>query len=327
MSFIANDAPRGSAGRFRVLAAGKSEIAASVHIRALILSRNRLRGSWCVDASGMRYNRVFAADDRREDLTKSLVENWSNGDWAWMFCREHPDYDRDYRRSRAWKARYLRHRSGATFVRLRRLCPHAGKYGLSFLPAPQIEPSSKTIPWRADVFQPTLFAGAQACCGKRCDPDFDLSAMTSGRAFVVIGPDGQMLHLRNGTREAAVANTGRSVLFGPVRMAFTIDVLAQFASASRAIRLLKSLMIGRQASATPRLSKTTIARRLRSVRAMHAIKQGGSLRDIARNIFGTDRVETEWSNPASRALKDETRRAKAKATSLMRGGYKKFFRS
>jgi len=74
----------------------------------------------------------------------------NDADWAWEFLRRNPDYKRDYRLSRIYHLNFTNHPSGTAFLRIRRQCPFAVKWGLLHMSDPDLSSGDAYIAWHSD---------------------------------------------------------------------------------------------------------------------------------------------------------------------------------
>ncbi len=264
---------------------------------------------------------LFAMTDTYPNENNIALLN--DADWAWEFLRRNPDYKRDYRLSRARLLKVIAHPSKTNFIRIRRECPFATKWGLLHMFSPDLASSTAHIAWHADDINWAGNANARTANSSDDNIDFDVSATGFNRLFLVIGPVLQNLYMRVGTRSSCLKVSGDSVLFHPVHMRFYIDGLDQVRSAMAALEVVQATkkhtkLPGKQ------IPYVTQLRRLKYLIAAENAIEGSFLRDIGAAIYGSKRTETEWQNLDSRAFKDEIIRAKRKGLHFLNGGYREF---
>ncbi len=247
----------------------------------------------------------------------------NDADWAWEFLRRNPDYQRDYRLSRAHLLKVMDHLLGTEFVRIRRECPYARTWGLIYMANPDTASRAAHVAWHSDDI--SWGVKAEACATSLSDEnvDFDIKAARIERIFLIIGPAFQNLYLRIGSYSSCLKISGDSVLFHPVRMRFLIDGLEQVRSALVALEVVHA---AKKQTKLPmkQVPYVTQLRRLKYLIAAEKAIEGLFLREIGAAIYGDKRAQREWKNLDSRAFKDEIARAKRKGLHLVNGGYRDF---
>jgi len=253
----------------------------------------------------------------------STIASLNDADWAWEFLRRNPDYRRDYRLSRIYHLNFTTHPSGTEFLRIRRQCPFATKWGLLHMPDPDIASSTAHVAWHFDDIGWSVEAASTATSSSGENVDFDIRTARFDRLFLIIGPALQNLYMRIGSHSSCLKVSGDSVLFHPVRMRFFIDGLAQVRAALAALEVVRAV---KKRTKLPKMQVpyVTQLRRLKYLIAAEKAVQGSFLRDIGAAIYGDKRAEREWKNLDSRAFKDEIARAKCKGLHLLNGGYREF---
>ncbi len=248
----------------------------------------------------------------------------SDADWAWEFLRRNPDYQRDYRLSRARLVNFVKHSSKVDYVRVRRQCPRGEKWGLIFMCDPALTPRQAHVAWASDTINWSIETETKVVVSSDVDVDLDLKVARFDRAFVVAGTIHQNLYIRIKSNSACFGMTGDSILLNPVNMRFTIDGIDQIRSAVSVLQVAQAS--AGTGSRLPRKSVpyVTQLRRLKYLIAAEKSIEGRFLRDIGAAIYGSKRTRTEWKNLDSRAFKDEIIRAKRKGLHLINGGYRDF---
>ncbi len=246
----------------------------------------------------------------------------NNADWAWEFLRINPKYRRDYRLSRARLLRIATHKSGMYFLRIRRRCPYANKWGLVYMCDPDLSQKRVSIAWHPDE---TGAVSVETRIFKKQGnaPDLDLPTRQYNGGFVIIEPDHQILYFRIGLRTASLKITGVSILLHSVNIRFLIEGVEHIQTAFPILEVIQAAVIGRKKLHEKPIPGTTQLRRSKYLIAARKASEGGFLKEIATVIYGEKHTQKEWNNPDSRSFKDEIVRAKRKGISLMNGGYRK----
>ncbi len=253
----------------------------------------------------------------------NTIASFNNADWAWEFLRRNPDYQHDYRLSRARLLKVIDHSSKTDFVRIRRGCPYAKTWGLIYMADPDVASSAAHVAWHSDDIGWSVEATSTATNSSDDNIDFDERTSRFDRIFLIIGPVFQNLYMRVGIHSSCLKVSGDSVLFHPVRMRFFIDGLDQVRSAMAALEVVQAV---KKCVKLPKqqVPYVTQLRRLKYLIAAEKAIEGSFLREIGAAIYGSKRTLKEWKNLDSRAFKDEIARAKRKGLHLLNGGYREF---
>ena len=170
----------------------------------------------------------------------STIGSLNNADWAWEFLRRNPDYQHDYRLSRARLLKVIDHSSRTDFVRIRRECPYARTWGLIYMADPDTASSTAHVAWHSDDIGWSVEAASTAASSSDENIDFDVKTARFDHIFLIIGPVFQNLYMRVGSHYSCLKVSGDSVLFHPVHMRFFIDRLDQVRSAMAALEVVRA---------------------------------------------------------------------------------------
>ncbi len=246
----------------------------------------------------------------------------NNADWAWEFLRINPEYQRDYRLSRARLLRMATHKSGVEFLRIRRCCPYAKRWGLVYMCDPDLSKKRVSIAWHPDETG-TVSVETRIFKKQGNTPDLDLPTRQYNGGFVIIEPDHQTLYFRIGLRTASLKITGVSILLHSVNIRFLIEGVEHIQTAFPILEVIRAGVIGHKKLHERPIPRTTQLRRSKYLIAARKANEGVVLKEIATAIYGEKHAQKEWRNPDSRSFKDEIIRAKRKGISLMNGEYRK----
>lgn len=151
----------------------------------------------------------------------------------------------------------------------------------------------------------------------------DFEFITSEKT-VFIAPDGvQQLLFRDGGRSLQLDVRG-SPIIEPVTL--LVDTAWRMEPSASQLNLLRSFHALRRNGALPDdcVSPHPYAKRAAAVlMALDGYLAGISHREIAVAMFGSERVERDWTDPGEH-LRDAVRRAVARGIALMEGGYRIF---
>ena len=212
--------------------------------------------------------------------------------FAWEFLRRNPEYGSEF---------------GPRGARIDQ------RWGLRFPVDPQLSAENADVFWRAEIAPgivlPIIGDGHQAA--KRLQ-----------EKQIAGGPrqadDGVHLRLVAGLQLLVQRATPPP---GPVLVVLSLD--QDFGVRVRAVEALDRVVRGRAAPKS-RLTMAQRARLARSLVALDGAERHESYRDIARSVFGHDRVDRETWRTAS--IRDATIRLVRSGRNLMRGGYLKLLR-
>lgn len=133
----------------------------------------------------------------------------------------------------------------------------------------------------------------------------------------------QHIRLQGEVGHIQLANDGTDIRRADIVQVNALWPMHQLRRRLRALEFLNTFMTVGQPSAQLS-SPDRPSRRLRLVlRALDGSLAGLSHRDIAKALFGEERVRVDWSDPGDH-LRDQIRRAVRRGRALMNGGYLDF---
>ena len=121
-------------------------------------------------------------------------------------------------------------------------------------------------------------------------------------------------------RSARLVVNGHSLLMGAPAMTFHIEGLDRIAPVTETLQTLKDF--GGDEPAVQRDWGQSELRLRECLIALDGHLNGRTYRDIAKVLYGSDRVAETWTSE-TRFMKDKVRRAVERGLELMNGGYRK----
>jgi hypothetical protein len=251
-----------------------------------------------------------------------------NAAWAWEHLRRNPDYQRDYRRSRAGRQRPVKLSTGATLIRERRRWLDAEKWGLLAFADPEKPALNADVFWSPELLAGTLpvrlypIKDENSAANNQHD-EIVLSTIPTRRVLLETA-DGARHMLMSGQRFWVQlfcenpASLGDSGCVG-LKIDGTKYYKRRLDTADQLLSLYQSTggklsLIGRRKDTT-RLTHGLIANDI--------MRSGGSHRDVATAIYGAKLIGKEWGSPG-RYYEDWTRRLVNRVHNLVDEGYKEF---
>ena len=263
----------------------------------------------------------------RETKTK-VVRQMPNAAWAWEGLRRNDDYKRLWHRARGALSPPRALPSGAQLYRERRF--HSGllDFGLLAPADPRKSDLETTVFWRPDLFgsivrvQLTPFKEARRTLRETGVKPILLSRFKgrraildtlSGERHIVINGGEFWFQLRADAQpdddECCIGLNlpNRDLRYYADRLRSGLDLIKLY-EADDAGKRDERLV-------TP---ETPLGRALM---AYDVTRMGGSLKDVAAALYGSDRVAEDW-HAESRYLKERARRARSKGEAFVDGEYK-----
>ncbi len=238
-------------------------------------------------------------------------------DLAWEFLRRNAQYQRAFRLSRRGPERPGRLRSGPLLVRVRRHTSGSIAWGLITFVDPALPAPEASLCWLTSSTAPIL----EALCCRAPRSAFDLAiADVRSVKSVILGP-GREEHVLLGDSERTFALhlQGSRASLGPVCTTFLLRGIPDPMKLAADFVRVDALLRVRQ-------SRTHQSRHRLLLRdalvALDGRRAGASHRDVAKVIFGIERVREAWSGGGG-WLKERMRRALAAGEALRDGGYRK----
>ncbi|MFM9848013.1 MAG: DNA -binding domain-containing protein [Hyphomicrobiaceae bacterium] len=159
--------------------------------------------------------------------------------------------------------------------------------------------------------------------GVAADADFCADVL-HGLASIHIDAVGrQHVVVKSGSRRVTICIRGAAVAVAPARVTFEMTSLAGLFAAQRRVAALQQIFDDEPAS-DPTWTITGQEKRDALI-ALDALCNGASHRDVAILIFGSNKVDAEWSADGC-DLKDYVRRCRNRGVRFMQGGYRRLLR-
>jgi len=153
----------------------------------------------------------------------------------------------------------------------------------------------------------------------------DLAQLACDITILRSGPDEHHVLLKKDNRRLQLVVRGRTVI-EPIQL--TMDVIWSDRDVKNRLASIQALNLLVQTGSFPKSFDPPDPRsaRLKLVlQALDGARVGASHREIACALFGSERVDRDWSDPGNH-LRDRVRRAIKRGRYLMHGGYKGLLR-
>ncbi len=151
-------------------------------------------------------------------------------------------------------------------------------------------------------------------------PDSLVVSALRGYATVLVEGGNERLSLSDGLHRLQLKIVEGSLLAGPVSVEYRIAGQAAAAQMRTLERLIALRRRGRFGAWLNR-PEPRAKRWVRQLRALDALGEGATGRDIAIGLFGRERTDLEWRDRDS-SLRSEVRRIVASARRTVNGGYR-----
>jgi hypothetical protein len=231
--------------------------------------------------------------------------------WAWEFGR------RNLGRSKA--SAPIKDASDPADVEFDSEPDPAAIPGLCFVGrGPQRDPLPAVIwHWQVDTSTPVLSAVPATCDDER---SFDLQKLQLPALMVEQADGVKHVLIVDGRRALRLAVLDGDLLSGPVCFQYRLPAPA---AASANLDNLRGLVALRQSGRLPKARRTPpkAGRWIQTVRAFDARSAGVSQREIARLLFGEDRVRQDWNGPSD-YMRVRVQHLIRRANALIAGGYR-----
>ena len=159
--------------------------------------------------------------------------------------------------------------------------------------------------------------------GIAADADFRADALRGLASIHVDAVGRQHVVLKSRSRRVTICIRGAAVAVAPARVTFEMTSLAGLFAAQRNVAALQELLDDEPAG-VPTWTITAQEKRDALI-ALDAHCNGATHRDVATIIFGSDKVDAEWSADGC-DLKDYVRRCRSRGVRFMLGGYRRLLR-
>jgi len=254
---------------------------------------------------------------------------WPNAVWAWEFLRRNDAYRQDYVDALSYLPKIERLESGSRLITGERRYRAARKWGLLFFANPDLNAMRAHVFWRPSLFPATIPVSLRDSereqerarySGKSNSDTVILSRLCCRR--ILFESVNQSRHI--------VLHARRLWLQLYCDSAHPIDDNAvinfRFDGATHANKRMNSLKqlfdlhrsMGRKISDIGYIRNANTFREALIALDIHGM--GGSYQDIAKSLYGRDRVEKDWENGCS-SLKQKARRALKRGRRYRDGKY------
>jgi hypothetical protein len=190
------------------------------------------------------------------------------------------------------------------------------KWGLLFGEAPEIDGAHARLMWSAGV-DPFVLKVEARCTGA----GFDLQRVAQFATVVIDEQSHEHVVLSNGKQRIRIDIEDGTMLNGPVSLKIIchtpMDAPTAMSTLSRASLLWR---LGRMPN-TEQKADQKMQRLIAALRVYDALASGASRQNIARALFGDDRVAKEW-NSTSDAMRSTVKRLIRLSQHLAAGGYR-----
>ncbi|MEM7729326.1 MAG: DUF2285 domain-containing protein [Pseudomonadota bacterium] len=252
----------------------------------------------------------------------------SDAAWAWEGLRRNPAYRKAWERHRQSLPDVSDQQGSVRYLRLDQPYFEAEQFGLVAFADPDLPASEAPVLW-----QPTALAGVLsvrlAAANDPLDEGFSLSQLRCC-PFVVDASDG-VRHVRLGGFDFWIQLQTDDLVALSDDTRVVVELTGRPGMSRRlktADQLLTLHRPDRRRAPTP----TRIPNRAKLMEGLLAydVQSGlagrkGSLKDIAKALFGDARIKAEWTT--NRSLKNHAVRARDRGRAFVRSGYRRILRS
>lgn len=241
--------------------------------------------------------------------------------WAWEFLRRNPEFLDDVSKADPESISYRPACFQITLIRPHRDQTAAERWGLAFFPDPSHTGFEADAFWSPGIYSRSVrtHVGPRPP-GEVCEI-YDRTVQTCVVSHLTDAAGREHLLLKGNGCVIQALCSGMSILaLEPVKLSFVIDSIEDFQSKLRTLERAQRVYGPCDDLEAPHWSRHSLA--LRNALIAYDCHQAGySYLDTARFIYGEERATNAWSG-ASRAMKDEMKRALSKGRDLVGGGYK-----
>jgi hypothetical protein len=193
--------------------------------------------------------------------------------------------------------------------------------GFTFAERPDLEAPDARIIWHADIDPATLRVAVIPV--DRAGPDhLEVARLAPWLSVVVDGEGREHAVLSDGWRHVRIdVEAGSLAENGLVLLEYRLVGLASAQSSASALRRFLQLAIHCRFGASFFPPEPQMARWTTLLRVSDALRAGASQREIARALFGEERVDQDWDGHSD-SLRSRVRRLVRDARAMARGGYR-----
>jgi hypothetical protein len=245
----------------------------------------------------------------------------SRSRWAWEFLRRNPEFRTA---ASASDPSQISEKPACNDIRLLRpLCDQvdAEKFGLVFFPDMHANGHDADVFWIPALYARALTVQITPRHPSEADEIFEQTTAVCEITHLTDRVGREYLLLRGNDHVVQVACSGLSLLsVEPVRIKLIIDQVATLDDTLRVIAKAQRILGKAEYDISPDWTRTSLAYR-NALIALDAHEAGLTYFETACIIYGKDRVDEAWRS-ASRAMKDEMRRALSRGRELRDSGYR-----
>lgn len=245
----------------------------------------------------------------------------SRSRWAWEFLRRNPDFLKDVAREPPGTVSVRPACPNTILIKPRTDQTAADRWGLAFFPNPNANGLDANAFWSGTRFPRQIqLHVSPAMPGETCE--IRECARERCRIVHLVDAAGrEHLLVRGGAHIVQVRCTGCTLLTrDPVRLGFMIRGADSLVPRLRLLEDALRVFAPVPAPTPPLWTRTQRALR-NALIAWDCQQEGLSLRQTAQIIYGKARANEAWAGP-DRAMKDEIRRARKRARTLIDGRYR-----
>ncbi|PQA88306.1 hypothetical protein CW354_08380 [Marinicaulis flavus] len=271
------------------------------------------------EAAAVREMKHFTLGDRVELSRYDYLWRLSPDRWAWEYLRRNPEFKRAaaLRRDDAISVR----RAPCVDAKIllpREPQPLADRWGLVLMPDPDLNACDAEVVWNRTAFPDQI----ELYCITRAPHEpcelWDRVTLISTFTHVTDYTGPEYLLVRCNGAVIQHRCSGVSLLGDqPVRIKLIIDDMDGYARRLKLLEAAFRVYNDPPGPAEPKWTKTTQVLRDGLI-ALDCLALGGSRKDIANALYGSDRVREEWNGPS---MKHTLRYLVKKAEALRDGGY------
>lgn len=253
---------------------------------------------------------------------EAYAYTWKLADsrWAWEFLRRNPDFLSDVDASDSSSVTYRPACFQITLIRPYRDQTAAERWGLAFFPNPDHNGFEADAFWSPGIYDRAVrtHVGPRSA-GEACEI-YDRTVETCVVSHLTDAAGREHLLLKGNGCVIQALCSGMSILaMEPVKLSFVIDSIEDFQTKLRTLERAQRVYGPCDDLEAPHWTRHSLALR-NALIAFDAHQAGYTYLDTARFIYGDERATNAWSG-ASRAMKDEMRRALIRGRDLISGGY------
>ena len=236
--------------------------------------------------------------------------------WAWEWLRRNRAYQTDWKR-----ARQGRRRSSLLEATRRRTKDRAARWGLTSMEDPETPAHTSKVFWQRDTIAGLLRAGARTQPDNHVVP-YDLWS-EPGQKAIALDDDCAQLLIRTARADHRLLFEERAEIADRIPLELRLDApngdRKQFDAA-------RQFLFERSRERTPSLPIHPRAPlMMQMLQTIDGRASGASQREVAKVLFGTDAVASEWS--VSDRLKARVRYLERRGRFFVDGGYRTLLKS